>query len=247
MKKTIFLPFGSVKGDRVHIEGEDFHYLKNVVRVQRGNVLDAVIGYKKYHLVVSSIQMGKILCDIIRQRNILQRSNILLHVYLGLLKSKKMDFAVAKLSEMGVESLQPIVTERTVPEGNTGIEKMNRWEKIARDGAKVSGFERVIRIFRPCKLDEIIDKLKSRKDEYIFIFSTDVHCNHLKKVLDSINFHDGMVFHLFFGPEGGFTSGELTALNGINAIPVSMGNFVFRSETAAIVGTGFLRLYYYGE
>ena len=63
-------------------------------------------------------------------------------------------------------------------------------------------------------------------------------------MLDTIEFHKGIQFHLCFGPEGGFTDDEYNAIIEIKGVPVSMGHFVLKSETASIVGAGFIRCYY---
>jgi 16S rRNA (uracil1498-N3)-methyltransferase len=244
MKRRIFLPAESIKGKGVTIEGENYHYLKNVLRVRRGETLDAVIGDARYQLLISSVGGGEVLCEIISRYGVHNRSLIRIYVYLGLLKSKKMDYAVARLSEMGVEGLFPLKTERTVPAGEPGSEKLNRWEKIAREGSKVSGAEKVMKVFRPRTLDDVIKWLREKEGEISLVFSTAEPGVPYREVLDSIEFQDGMVFHLLFGPEGGFTAGELHLITSSGVRAVTMGNYIFKSETAAVVGTGFLRVYY---
>lgn len=245
--KNIFLDISCLKGEKVYIKDEYYHYLKNVKRVIKGTTLDAVIGKSKYHLIASDIKQKMIICDIVYQRKIKSANNVLLYVYQGLLKSKKMDFVVSKLSEIGAEKLFPLTTEKTVPGINPGSEKINRWERIAREGSKISGSENVMKINLPVEFHDIVSTFKNEKIPNILMFSTDVSSFHIKSILDSIEFHEGMVFHLFFGPEGGFSENELSAIIKLNGVPVSMGNFVLKSETAVIVGTGFIRLFYSGK
>jgi 16S rRNA (uracil1498-N3)-methyltransferase len=246
MKRHIFLSPDSMRGERVTIEGENYHYLKNVLRVRRGEKLDAVIGDGRYQLLVSSVGGGAILCEVIGKRDVQSRSMVRINVYLGLLKSKKMDYAVAKLSEMGVEGLFPLKTGRTVPAGEPGPKKSNRWEKIAQEGSKVSGAEKVMKVFPLRPLDDVINGLSEEEGEFRLVFSTEEPNEPYRKVLDSIKLQDEMVFHLFFGPEGGFTAEELHALSFLGVKAVTMGKYVLKSETAAIIGTGFLRVYYAG-
>jgi len=276
MARNIFLPGWSLKGERIHIEGEQLHYLKNVVRVQRGDELSAIIGDRRYELRVSVLQEGRIICNITGARNIMRERRISILVYLGLLKSKKMDFAVAKLSELGVKAMCPLKTARTVPGGCPGEEKIKRWEKIALEGAKVSGAETVMKILPVRTIAAAVEELRDTEGEYKIVFSLpsadrdlggrnapsnavpgnnaasgdalipDTQGIPIRKALDDIGFHEGMVLHLFFGPEGGYSPEEFHALTGAGVVPASMGEHVLKSETAAIVGAGFIRLYYAG-
>ena len=78
----------------------------------------------------------------------------------------------------------------------------------------------------------------------LILFSTAFANCHIKQLLDTLDFSEDMMFSLFFGPEGGFSNKEIKSILDINGIPVSMGDLVLRSETAAVVGAGFVRLYY---
>jgi 16S rRNA (uracil1498-N3)-methyltransferase len=51
---------------------------------------------------------------------------------------------------------------------------------------------------------------------------------------------------LLLGPEGDFTDGELGAAVAAGAVPVSLGQYVYRSEVAAVVGATLLQ-YAWGE
>jgi len=245
--RNIFLNPNSIKGMKVSIQGDDYHYLKHVRRVSEGSLLNAVIGRRKYLLSISNIGRNDILCDILENHSTQYEQSVYIRAYQGLLKSRKMDLVVSKLSELGVEALFPIKTERTVPAIHTGNEKMKRWMKIAAEGSKISGSERVMKIHEPKDFHPLIIQLKRENAENLLIFSTDPLSLHIKKVLNSIDYSRGIKFHLFFGPEGGFRENEVLSIMALKGIPVSLGQFVLKSETAAIIGAGFTRLFYEGK
>lgn len=245
--KNLFLDAGCIIDNRVYIGGRNYHYLKNVRRVKKGNRLDAVIGQNKYELVVTDIVQKKLVCDIIRRRKVNIKRHARICVYQGLLKSGKMDFIVSKLSELGVEELFPLKTCRTVPIINACEKRRDRWCRIAQESSKVSGSEMIMEIKPAVEFAEIKSSLKIDESQNVILFSTSGSSFHIKSLLDSIDFSGDMKFHLFFGPEGGFSADEINVISELNGISVSMGNFVLKSETAAIVGTGFIRLYYSGK
>jgi 16S rRNA (uracil1498-N3)-methyltransferase len=106
-------------------------------------------------------------------------------VYQGLLKVRKMDFVVAKLSEMGVNSLYPLITQRTVPR-DIGENRIHRWMKLVQEGAKITGSESIMRIAAPTGLDEVLKNLKKAENTVIIIFSTENVQYGLRSYLESL-------------------------------------------------------------
>ena len=62
--KNIFLDINCLHGDKVIISDKNYHYLKNVRRLRKGSSVDAVIGDRRYGLVVSKIDKKFLECDI---------------------------------------------------------------------------------------------------------------------------------------------------------------------------------------
>jgi 16S rRNA (uracil1498-N3)-methyltransferase len=121
---------------------------------------------------------------------------------------------------------------------------MNRWKKLVQEGAKITGSESIMRIASPTGLDEVLKNLKKAENAVIIIFSTEkVQCG-LRSYLESLEPKGDLHFHLFFGPEGGFSDREIELVTALNAVPVTMGSLILKSETASIVGTGFIRLFF---
>jgi 16S rRNA (uracil1498-N3)-methyltransferase len=239
----LFLEKDSLHGSEVYVEGENFHYLKNVRRIRNGDAINAVIDERYYTLRVCRIEQERIICRVEASRKLEDKSRVVLSVYQGILKARKMDFVISKLAELGVRFFNPLITERTVP-STVSNSRLKRWIKLAKEASKVSGFERVMNVEQPRTIDDVCCNLKKGGECIIIVFSTEPGCIHIKSFLNSCTFPENRNFHLFFGPEGGFSSRELKALQEVGGVAVSMGNFIMKSETAAIVGSGFISVYY---
>lgn len=240
--KNLFLDNDCLQGSKVIIDGDRYHYLKNVRRLREGNRLETIIGDKRYSLVVSAVSKGRIICEIVTQRNTRKGERVSICVYQGLLKSTKMDFVVSKLSELGVAELFPLKAKRAIPEINASGVRIDRWRRLSAEGAKVSGFEKAMAVHAPVRFEELECIIKNEKN--ILLFSTLTKGRHIKDLLDNDCCSRNSRFHLFFGPEGDFTKEEFEKILLLNAVPVTMGDFVLKSETASIVATGFVRVYY---
>jgi len=240
--KNIFLDPESIKGERVYIFGEYFHYLKNVRRMEKGYRIPSVIGSKRYLLEVEEVGKDRIICKWVEVREAYKRAGVKLLVYQALVKPPVMDIIVSRLGELGVSDLIPVYTSRTVSNPVLGKNRVERWKRLAREGCKVSGFEKIMIIHEPIELDQALRRLQG--SEKVLLFSTSGQSTHLKKVLEEFDFDEELTFHLFFGPEGGFSEQEMEKFIQAKAKPVTLGNFILRSETAALVGAGFIRVFY---
>ena len=245
--KNLFLTTDCIRNGTVIISGEQLHYLKNVRRVGVGDHLSAVIGHRRYQLKVSSVARNAITCNIEDERSVQPADLASISVYQGLLKGRKMDRVVASLAELGVYAFVPLITERSVP-SDSGPNRIERWRRLALEGAKVSGHESLMNVSLPLTLTEALKSLNKDENGVIIIFCVENFQFHLAFYLQSLfSTHAAHMqerqYHLFFGPEGGFSAHEVEVAGGFGGIPLSMGPFVLKSDTAAIVGAGFIRLF----
>jgi len=240
--KNIFLESDCIKGEKVYIQGEYYHYLKNVRRLRKGSRVSSVIGSKKYLLEIEAIEKDSIICKWLQVGEAANKPEIILNVYQAIIKPPGMDYIISRLSEIGVSTLIPFYTSRTIPYPLHGKARLERWKRLVRESCKVTGFESKMIVYEPVELDRALDILEGSGK--VFLFSTEGGCTHLKKVLETLGLTKNMEFHLFFGPEGGFSEQEIKKIIKAGAKPVTLGDFIMRSETAALVGAGFIRVYY---
>ncbi len=82
----------------------------------------------------------------------------------GIPKGQKMDYVVEKASELGVASLIPLVTERSIADASPA--KLERWRRLARAAAAQSGRARPAEIEAPLDWAELCAQF-SRFDRVI--------------------------------------------------------------------------------
>lgn len=159
----------------------------------------------------------------------------------ALLKVKKMDLIVQKLTELGVTTFIPMITSRTVIKIDERAEKkQTRWEKIVIEAAKQCGRSLLPDIQPPLHLESVINDRKETEK----LFLSDKAERYLKEILlfqPSIeaSFPPSSVI-ILVGPEGGWTEEEETAILKRDFKAVNLGQSTLRSETAAIVSTAMI-------
>ncbi|MCP4682242.1 MAG: 16S rRNA (uracil(1498)-N(3))-methyltransferase [Desulfobacterales bacterium] len=151
----------------------------------------------------------------------------------AVLKQRPMDYIIQKTSELGVGSILPFSSERTVVrvEKNRLTNKMGHWNAVAQSSAKQCGRGVPAKIEFICSFEELVAKLKGYDARKVILWE-DEKSQDLKSILKaSASTKD---FIGIVGPEGGFSKQEVAAAGDADFVSVSMGSRILRADTAAI-------------
>jgi len=155
----------------------------------------------------------------------------------AVVKGKTMEGIVQKATELGTHRIIPILSERTV--ARVGAEdadgKVEKWEATAVEAIKQCGSAWLPRIEPPLTPQAFLSR--NEKSELMLIASLQGDARHPRE-----HFHSFLAEHrrlptsvcVWVGPEGDFTPAEANAIRAGGAVPVTLGQLVLRSDTAAI-------------
>ncbi len=155
-------------------------------------------------------------------------------------KGKTMDLIVQKAVELGVSSIQPIVTRNTVVQPGDG--KSEKWRRTALEACKQCGQDTLPEIADPLSYEEWIEKQTAQSDIQI-IASLAPGAKPLRETLRSQS--NIQTASLLVGPEGDFSPEEIQSALDAGFLPVTLGDIVLRVETATLFCISTLR-YEYG-
>lgn len=139
-------------------------------------------------------------------------------------KGARADWLIEKLSEFGVSEYWPLRTERSVVHPEEG--KLSRWRRLAIESAKQCGRSELMQINGLISLDELP---RIRADER-WCLATEFRGD---SALDAVG-TPGRSLLAIVGPEGGWTSKELTMLKEMGFRFVTLTSTILRIETAAV-------------
>ncbi len=164
--------------------------------------------------------------DITRQEPPLART---IEVWCANVRPKRMDWAIEKCVEAGVNVFRPIVTERSVRGRAISQKRHERWERIA-----IEAMEQCGRLYLPMitPATPLMTALQSRWGTLVLAHSDGVPWG---EAVESLPQRGRLA--LVIGPEGGFSDEELARAKEESALLVSLGPNAFRTETAAVVAT----------
>ena len=160
----------------------------------------------------------------------------------SLAKGDRVDFAVQKSTELGIQSIQLLHSERCQfgLKGERADKKIKHWQKIAISACEQSGRDTVPTVLMPLKLDEFFDHIES--DALCIIMDTTPDSP--QQLPDTIG--ETQKIYILVGPEGGFTQTEVDLAISKRAVGINLGSRILRTETAGITLISILQ-HKYGD
>ncbi len=159
----------------------------------------------------------------------------------GMIKAAKFEVLLQKCTELGVAAFVPLLTERAVAAADEASEaKRRRWGRIVAEAMEQCGGTRLPELHAPRPLMHALASLPP--DALGLIPWEEEHALTLRAALDQRLAASGLPadIHLFIGPEGGFSPGEIALARRAGALPVTLGRRILRAETAAIVSSALV-------
>jgi len=216
------------------------HYLKDVLRVKPGERL-MLFDEKgdEYAAEIKDLLPESIILSLKSTHARSRLGNLKLTIACAIPKKSKMDDIVDKLTQLGVDRIIPLETERVVAklDRNKKILKVERWRKIAQSASLQSQRNTIPVIEGVQDIKTVLGNSKAY--DLKIIPSLEGKRRHLKDILSRFKPKNVLTF---IGPEGDFTCEEIKLAQNYGCIPVTLGDLVLRVETAAVAVASFIRL-----
>lgn len=211
-------------GSAHHVEGNQGHYLVNVLRVKIGEYVTLFNGEQgEWCAELIKVKKGKALLSVIEQVNEQINEPDLWYLFAPV-KKARIDYMIQKATELGVSYIRPIVTK------HTNLDKIKE-EKIINnmvEAAEQCGRMTVPRMETIISLEEM---LESFPDDRALIFCDEAGDAMTFSEIDETNDK----WAILIGPEGGFSEAERESIrNRHNSIAVTLGPRILRADTAAV-------------
>lgn len=209
---------------------EDEHHLFNVIRINKGECFELVSndGYVHQYEVTSI----KPHCykEVAKYKEDTEL-NKQVTIFFALSKGDKQDLIIQKCTELGVNKIILVPSERSVFKINkdTLDKKLSRYNSIAKEAAMQCHRLIVPEVIILSSFNEINKYLRD-----INFVAYEKVAKELKPSLESIKDNNVNSISIYIGSEGGISDKEIAHLNTIGFKNISLGNRILRCETAAI-------------
>ncbi len=233
-----FVKENQIKDKKVQITGEDVNHIKNVLRLQKEELIQvcSVDTAKSYITKIIELNNDNVSGEILEECFETTETGISLHIFQGLPKQEKMEAIIQKGTEIGVSDITPVKMERCVVKLDEKAEskKIERWQKIAEVAAKQSKRDKIPNVHSLVSFKNIYEKLE--KYDIVIVAYEEEDRTTIKQVLKQTHEKHVQKIAVLVGPEGGIAKEEIEFLKTIpNTKVVTLGKRILRTETAPIV------------
>jgi 16S rRNA (uracil1498-N3)-methyltransferase len=215
------------------LTGEQASHLIRVLRAQAGMEFDIVAGDRVWHGVIAGISGDAVRFNLVAE--VKAEPALPVTMLLSIFKFDRMEWAIEKATELGVERIVPIIARRSEKHlAQSAKNRVERWRRIAREAAQQSRRSDV-----PVVEDVAQLKLAARRegDGVRLLLAEQERTQTLRKALEDALAESGdqlPVIRVAVGPEGGWAAEEEALFDSEGWKPVSLGPRILRAETAAI-------------
>ena len=168
-------------------------------------------------------------------------------------KQNKFDTIVEKVTELGVDKIIPLISDRTIarPGNSRAQNKLERWERIAKETSEQSARDTIPKIEAIRELSDWLKEISHNLGYFQSVSKTEKKFNckgellifcyeneqtvTLHKILQEYKICDcDKNIILLIGPEGGFTDREAREIKSYGGVSVSLGKRILKTDTAAL-------------
>jgi 16S rRNA (uracil1498-N3)-methyltransferase len=214
-----------VAGNRAWLAGRNADHLVRVLRAQTGQQFDIATGEAVRAGVVVSVSPDEVEFELGATLQSSSRPEVT--VLLSIFKFDRLEWALEKLTELGVARIVPVMARRTEAHLSRAADKrVERWRKLALEAAQQSRCTAPPEIPPPVPWKKAVKMASERR---IVLAESEVEVS-LKSALAGY----APPITLAVGPEGGWTPEEIEIFEQNGWKTASLGNTILRAETAAI-------------
>ena len=225
--KRIFLE--DLTAAELKISGQDARHLAYSLRARRGDRIKAVDRAGN----CAVIELTDFNNDSVKARRISEMQKVAVERKIILAdclpKQNRFEAIIEKATELGVDKIQPLISERTIARPK---DKLERWRRIAKESSEQSGRDTIPEIGDVRKLYDWLKEVAALKDDWLFLF-----CWELEKtttVREVLSAHRDSNIVVLIGPEGGFSEREVLAIKTAGGISASLGSRILKTDTAVV-------------
>lgn len=215
----------------------------SVLRCKKGDELLIFDGQGTcFRTRIAKAERKEILAEIIETLDCDTESRVHVVLVQALLKGEKMDMVIQKATELGVQSIIPVVTERSQVKETR---KILRWRKIAEEASRQSGRSIVPEVREADAFVRFIMMREGAEIRGRGLMFCEKGGISLPEAVASLVPITLSVF-IMIGPEGGFTQNEINLAGEKGAIATTLGRRILRAETAAISAVSLVQFLFGG-
>ena len=225
-----YLPAKYWQSEDLELKGDEAHHCTRVLRSKVGDQIEIFDGKGiSAHAEILSLSKDQVIVNLTSEPDqVLKSSEI--HLIQSIPKGGNMELIVQKAVELGISSIQPLITKNTIARPEQMQKKISKWQRIAIEACKQCGQNHLPTIHPVAKFSDWIKTNDSSDLKLVAALLPESQSMHHIFQLET----NRASASFLIGPEGDFSDEEYTQILSANYKPVSLGNIILRVETATL-------------
>lgn len=218
-----------------NLEKTQYHYLKNVIRIQENEKIELIFAKEFWIAAVLDFNKTSIKVQKIETHSLPKSTAPKITLAQCLPKQDKFSEILKACTELGIREFIPVISERTIvkPKDNEG--KHDRWSEILQS-ATLQSKQYQLPMLHPITGLETIDTLAKKSSlKLIFWEEETQHFTDFWKTFKPENPIQKIDCTIVIGPEGGLSAKEVDHLKTNGFHSVKLNTPILRVEHAALV------------
>lgn len=185
-----------------------------------------------YKCELVSVKKNQVLATVLDSTPVNNESPLNITLLQAISSGDRMDFTIQKAVELGVSSIQPVISQRSVVKlsGERAEKRTEHWQNVAISACEQSGRAVVPQVYAPLNFSNLFLQLSknSQADDCKITLAPDA-----ANSLAGLPKPQGRIY-LLIGSEGGLTDEEIELSKTQGFQTVLLGPRILRTETAAL-------------
>jgi 16S rRNA (uracil1498-N3)-methyltransferase len=240
--RRFFVDPENIAGPYAVLTGTEARHVSSVLRLSVGTVITLFDGSGSYYeALLTKIASNRVetkIVSIAPYIDISEDFHPALHLGIGLLKGKKMDFIVQKSTELGIKSLRPFRSQYCAAQ-DPAAGRFPRWQKIVLEACKQCNRPKPPDMHEVIDFNDLLSISGEEEHELKLVFWEEEGQKSLQDALGPVGEIKSAL--VLIGPEGGFSPAEVKHAIGVGFQPVTLGSRILRAETAAVAAISILQ------
>ena len=239
-----FLPPEESRGETLLLSGDEAHHAHHVLRLEAGKKVEVLNGAGEIITCAVGASSRSSLELIVIGRQARAPLPCSVTLIQAIPKGKLFEDIVEKATELGVSCIVPLISDRVIsrPEGEDATRKAAKWRRTSIEALKQSGSAWLPKISLPINLADCLSA--GERVELPLLASLQPDARGMRGYINQFqeaHQRPPRTCSLWIGPEGDFVPAEIERITSeAGALPVSLGPWVLRTETAAIASLAIL-------
>ncbi len=242
MHARFYHPTEITPGKIIELSADNKHHAVRVLRLKKGDAITLFNGYGgEYSARIETINKSGTTALIESFHGIECESPIKIELAQAICITEKMDWIIQKTVELGVTSIQPISTARSIVHlsDERSSKRLQHWQKIVISACEQCGRNVIPQVFPLIPLPQWLSQKKSTQSAHdLHLMLSTTAPTGLRDISRPT---ENAKVSLVIGPEGGFTQEEETAIVHSGFAPIRIGKRILRTESAALAAIAALQ------